>query len=234
MSSGRGAWTPIGKDNGSALYEYLPGKPMDGASPGLDVNHQGVHLGVQAIQIRLNKVGYRSTTGKQLVVDGVFGPASAAAVRWLQSSLQVKETGRVGTSLARVLFLPVAQAAERRHSIPSRLLCGLMLKESTADPGAVGSDVTDDKGLLQFNTKANKNISVEWMFDPERACDMAGERLAKALLKYRGKSTDLQHLCAVAQHNSPVRADYWWDTGKPPNQQIEKYARDVLFYAGQV
>jgi len=53
-------------------------------------------MDVKEIQATLNRLGYRDNDGRKLVVDGIFGPRTAAAVRNFQRSVGIAVTGDVG------------------------------------------------------------------------------------------------------------------------------------------
>src|SRR5687767_13842067 len=100
VTQGRGAWSAIGKDNGSRYYTYIEGKPLDGSNRSKDANYQAVNLGVKAIQARVNAYGY----GPPLLVDGVYGRGTAAGVKWVQTKIGIGADGVAGPTTCKALF----------------------------------------------------------------------------------------------------------------------------------
>jgi soluble lytic murein transglycosylase-like protein len=104
--------------------------------------------------------------------------------------------------------------------------------ESGFDPGAVSFKFKvengPDFGMCQINLHFNPKVSLDQAFDPAFALKWSARRLSDALRRFSGKGPELQEQCAVAYHNSPVRAQQWYDTGQPPTEQIEEYVRLVL------
>lgn len=234
---GRGAWTAIGKDNGARYYALIDGEPLDGApATGTvhhdDLHHLAVNYGVKAIQARLDAIGFRGRSGGRLVLDGVFGQKTKRAVRWFQAREGLADDGAVGPTTSTELWRPLVWAYGIEHGGRPDLLWGMTALESAFDPGAVSSlyKATNgaDYGLCQINRHFNPTVTVAEAFDPTFALRWSALRLAATLDHYSGKGAALQEHCAVAYHNSPVRADEWYRTGQPPTEQIANYARLVL------
>lgn len=235
---GRGAWTTLGKDNGSRYYCFLPGKPLDGNDSWVatrwawDLHHIAVNYGVKAIQARLDALGYLGRGGRRLPVDGVFGQKTKRAVRWFQRGEHLPDDGAVGPVTSGELWKPLVWGYGIEHGGRPDLLWGMTSLESAFDPGAVSSIYKEtngpDLGLCQINQHYNPTVSIDNAFDPNYALLWSAQRLERVLRQYSGKGDRLQEQCAVAYHNSPVRADEWYRTGTPPNEQIETYAQLVL------
>lgn len=226
---GRGAWTSVGKDNGSASYVYLAGKPLDGSTPAKSINHRAVTLGVLAIQKRINTLGYVPA----LDVDGVLGPATDKALRWFQTKNNLYVDGDCGPNTCRALWWPLVKMQEVSYSVLGHHLWGIVGHESLLDPGAVGATTPDDRGLAQWNT-SNSGLSILQAHDPIYALTKAAERIANAQRRYSGKGATLLINCSIAQWNSPLWADQWYQTGTAPNLRIAKYVSDVLIKAKSV
>ena len=223
---GRGAFTSIGKDNGSSSYVYIAGKPDDGSMPTKGINYEAVNLGVLAIQNRINSLGYKPA----LVADGDLGPASDKAIRWFQGRNGLVVDGDCGPNTARALWHPLIGALETRNAILGHHLWGIVSHESLLDPGAVGALTPSDRGLAQWNT-ANSGLTIQQAHDPVYALTMAAARIYRAQIKYGGKGEALKTNCSIAQWNAPAWADQWYSTGKPPNDTIASYVSKVLAQA---
>lgn len=229
VTRGRGAWTTTGKDNGSRYYTYVAGKPVDGSQPTKDVNYQAVHLGVKAIQARVNAYNYSPA----LVVDGQYGEATAAGVKWVQGKLGVGADGVAGPTTCKALWKDLLIWFGGVYHVPASQLYGFIMLESAADPGAVGVTTPSDRGLNQINLVAHPNITVEQAFSPPFCIDYTAKRLGDARAQFSGKGVELKNSCAIAQHNSPLAAKQWYQTGYPPNETIKKYVDLVLGQAAQ-
>lgn len=221
---GRGAWTAVGKDNGSRFYCYIAGKALDGSKPDLNVNYQAVNLGVKAIQNRVNSYGY----SQPLTADGVFGMRTAAAVKWVQARLGLYADGVAGPATCKAMWRDLILWFSAAYGVPAPHIYGFMALESTSDPGAVGYTTPSDRGLNQINLNAHPNITVEQAFDPNFSIDYTAKRLQDARLRFSMKGQELQMRCSIAQHNSPREALEWYNTGSPPSARIAMYVEKVL------
>lgn len=228
VAVGRGAWSATGKDNGSRYYTYVAGKPIDGAQPFRDVNYQAVNFGVKAIQSRVNSYGGYSPS---LIVDGVYGKGTAAGVKWLQGRLGLHADGVVGPATAKAMFKDLLIWSGGVHHVPASQLHGFVMLESGYDPGAVGTVASADRGLNQINENAHPDITDDKAFDPTFSIDYTAKRLAAARVHFSGKSVELKNYCAIAQHNNPLNAKQWYESGSPPNERIAKYVDLVLGHA---
>jgi peptidoglycan hydrolase-like protein with peptidoglycan-binding domain len=236
VEKGRGAWTIIGKDNGSRYYCYVAGKPLDGSQPTKDVNYEAVHYAVRAIQARVNAFGYNSyglgsVGSAPIAVDGLFGKTTADAVKWFQSTHGLVADGIVGPTTALALWRDLLVWFGETYHVPASQLYGFMMMESGRDPGAVGYTTPSDRGLLQINLNAHPNITVAQAFDPNFTIDYTAKRLQGARIQFSGKTSDLKNRCAIAQHNSPLQAKQWYTNEFPPSEQIKTYVDKVLGFA---
>lgn len=243
VTTGRGAFSPTGKDNGARNYIFIEGKPLDGASPERNANYQAVHLGVKAIQNRVNSYGYSPA----LVVDGTYGAATKAGVKWVQGKLGFSDAGQdgiAGPATCRALWRDLLVWFGGVYHVPASQMYGFMMLESIGDPGAVGYTTPSDRGLNQINEKAHPDVSDEEAFNPVFSIDYTAKRFGIARAEFSGKGVDLKTKCAIAQHNSPVAAAVWYRDEKPPLgpvfyngkmwdgwPNIEKYVNSVLGYA---
>ena len=224
MTNGRGAWSHIGKDNGSALYEYIPGAPLDGSTPSKSNAYQAVNLGVKAIQKQLNK----TATSATLTVDGHYGPKTAAAVIAFQNAQLLKADGRAGATTCIALWHQLIHDTVTAYpAVQARYLYGQMLHESSADPGACGYYHEADRGLVQINTEMEP-VSTIQAHDPGFALPYAAQRFSDALTKYAWKGEQLQLQCAILAHNSPAGANSLYRTGEYANSTLNNYVNAVL------
>ena len=242
VTLGRGAFSTYGKDNGKRYYQFVSGTLLDGSNPTKNVNYQAVNLGVKALQTRINSYGLGYAP--RLVVDGVFGKQTAAAVRAAQGALGLVEDGVAGPATCRALWRDLLIWFGGVHNVPASQLYGFMMLESIGDPGAVGYTTPSDRGLNQINLIAHPTITVEQAFNPYFSIDYTANRLELARLEFSGKSADLKTKASIAQHNSPVAAAIWYRDGVPPLgpviyngktwpgwPNIEKYVNSVLGHA---
>lgn len=227
VTTGRGAFTAIGKDNGSRYYEYIAGKPLDGGKKTVDTNYQAVNLGVKAIQARINAYGYTPP----LTEDGVLGGKTKTGIEWIQRRLALFADGQAGPLTCRSLWRDIITWVAVVKAVPGAHLWGIMLQESVADPGAVGYSTPSDRGLFQINLAVHTEVTSEMAYDPGYAADYTAQRLASARAKFSAKGTTLQTQCSIAQHNSPAAAASWYKTGTPPNEKIAAYVDKVLTHA---
>lgn len=228
--TGRGAWTTIGKDNGSIYYQYIKGEPRDGATPEKGLSYEAVHFGVKAIQSRLVDLGYDRFVRNGFDIDGKFGPKTKRMVKKYQENNGIYVSGAVGQTTGSHLFgTYIAEAAEPFRWDHSYIY-GIMKAESAADPGAVGWFTPADRGLYQFNTLVHA-MSFEQAHDYIYATDEVLSRFNNAWERYQGKGEELRINCSIAQHNAPAWADEWFETGKAPNETIKKYVGTIRSFA---
>ena len=229
---GRGAWSTLGKDNGSKYYCYLSRMYMDGRRPNYDLHHFAVNRGVRAIQIRLNYLGFRIPVVGEINVNGKFGFHTKLGVKWFQQEYNLPVDGVVGPVTSQALWLPLVRAIGMRVCSRPDILYGMTALESAFDPGAISSlykpENGPDYGLCQINTHFNPHVGVGEAFTPRYALNWSASRFQNAMDSFSGKGITLQTNCAIAYHNSPVQAGQWFETGVPPTEQIETYVALVL------
>lgn len=229
--TGRGAWTPIGKDNGEAYYKFTKNKPLDGSTPEKGLSYEAVHLGVKAIQNRLLDLGY-NTRRENFEADGVFGVKTKRQVKHYQRDNGISTSGIVGFTTASSLFKGAIAEHGEAFKFDKKYIFGLMLQESGTDPGAVGWFTPGDRGLYQYNTLVH-DVSFEQAHDYQWATDAVLARFNNAWKKYKGKGSDLRVNCSIAQHNAPAWADQWFSDGVPPNETILQYVGKVTAFSNQ-
>jgi hypothetical protein len=108
-----------------------------------------------------------------------------------------------------------------------RYLGGLVLVESEMDPGAVGYNTPNDKGLVQFNLKAHPEIGYDQAFDPGFSIPWAANELREIHDKYVSAKAD-PWMVAILWHNSPANAVALARTGQYPTNQAREYVQAVL------
>ncbi len=226
VTTGRGAWTAIGKDNKSRYYEYKAGLPLDGGRKDVNVNYQAVNFGVLALQKAINNLGYTPA----LVADGILGPKSTAAIKWAQTKIGTVADGQAGPNTMKAIIHPYVEYFEAVYAVPGEHVWGMTMLESAFDPGAVGYTTPSDRGLCQINLVAHPSITVEQAFDPGYALNYSSKRLKDARAQFAGKGAVLQENCSIAQHNSPLAAKQWYAAGVAPNPTIEKYVSLVKMH----
>lgn len=189
---------------------------------GPDVN-KPLHVeAIKALQFELLFHGYST------LVDGIFGLDTDRAVREFQEQQKLVVDGLVGPKTCRSLFRVRACVTELEHGVPLGYICGLIRWESAFDPGAIGANGADT-GLVQINLNVHKNITMEQAVSSTFATRYAGERMRDAHAKFLPNCGDpTAWSCAVAQHNSPLWAKQWCQTGAAPNDQIATYVARII------
>lgn len=235
VTSGRGAWSGVGKDRTDSLKKFYAAVavPWDGSSPTKDVNYQAVSLGVKAIQTRVNEYADMFKFRK-VSVDGNYSPLDREAVKSVQKILGFTGAsidGVVGPATAKAMFRDLVTWYSVANNVLPNHIWGMTSLESAFDPGAVGYKTPSDRGLTQINLNAHPGITVEQAFDARFALNYSADRLEKAREQFSGKGAALQRVCSIAQHNSPLQAKQWYETGSPPSEQIEQYVNLVLIQA---
>ncbi len=226
MTAGRGAWTTTGHRHGSRFYLYASGEKADGLTPDKDLNFEAVFWGVYALQHQILRYG---ATG--FIPSGVFGPKTRDGLRVAQRALRVIDDGVLGPATAKALWRSTVAEMANRHEVPPEDLWGMISLESGFDPGAVGS-VTPDRGLCQINLVAHPAITVAQAFSPRFAINYTAERLRAARDQFDGKGPELQRVCSIAQHNSPLAAKQWYEIGwVGEDEKIARYVALVLEHA---
>jgi hypothetical protein len=219
--NGRGAWTTLGKGNGSSMYTYLPGDPLDGEPvPGeLKEYSNRVHRGVLAIQKLLTRAGYYTDP------TGVYDGQTLQSVEDFQNTWVRPADGVVYVHTMAALLHPVFVSVAASYKLNPALLWGISKHESGHDPGAQGWLNPADSGLFQFNTVLT--VTLDQAYSPVTATVLCAKRLDTARTKYSGKGVELRLDCMILQHNSITWADELFQTGKYPTAESSSYVADV-------
>jgi hypothetical protein len=252
MTQGRGAWTERGKQSGSVYYCMKQDEPLDGTEPEVlpgedwpedplgveefsdpdwyDRVHRGV-LGIQRL-LRLNGV-------PEVPLNGIHEAKTDLAVQRFQTLYPEKvgaADGLVGPRTMKALMHIVLISAGAGASVDPRYLYAQACKETQFDPGAQGQLNAPDSGIFQFNLKAGTDTRItqkelDFAYHPVKSAHASAKRFRAALDQYRGKGWQLRLHCAIAQHNSPLWANQWFENGQPPNDTIDEYVAKTLMYA---
>ena len=237
-TTGRGAWSQIGKDNGEFYYKFTPHKALDGSTPDKGDDYLAVNLGVKSIQARLVELGFDANISN-VQIDGIFGRKTLRMVKrfqieaWPTASADAND-GTVGTRTAPELFKGyIAGVANGYNNVDEAVLYGLVCQESGFDPGAVGVFTPGDHGLFQINTN-NGSVTVAQAHDYAIATELMADRFSNAYKHFSGKGPLIRKSASIAQHNSPVWAQQYYDSGGVwPNVFIEAYVNNVLGFAAK-
>lgn len=243
MVNGRGAWPVSGlggtlqanKGTGGTKpgpYYMLAVSPsvQVGAGAGVssaDLSARAVNYGVRAIQRAISRFG-----GTNLLIDGVYGPATTKAVTaWQAKQPAAANTGvwgGVGQDSAKALFAPWLRLVVEDHF---EVLYGIITVESTWDPGAVGYYDPNDLGLAQINGPANPSLPESARFDPDVAFSNAYTRLVLALNYFHG---DLR--TAIASYNLGLGGAAAWKKAGSPDlwTPVGATQRDVGAYVDKI
>lgn len=153
-----------------------------------------------------------------LVKDGEFGPATASAVRSLQSQEKLLVDGIAGTITQREAAYRCIWPAQEDQETPSGLLRGVVEGESgflVGNHTAPYPNGTRDLGLCMFNmvpTVAN----MQFAFDARKAIMRTAQNISSqhdTYLNQPGVKGDqrLAWRFAVGRHNWPAAADRFAD-----------------------
>lgn len=82
---------------------------------------KGGDANVKKLQKELNRLGITDAQGKQLVVDGKFGPKTTAAVRRLQQKLKLPVDGKITPALLKRMG-SIKPSTHDKHSMHERHL----------------------------------------------------------------------------------------------------------------
>lgn len=221
---GRGAWTSLGHACNTPYYRKADNKPADGAYPiPSNESYTAVRLGVKAIQTELNAMSFQPP----LVVDGLFGDKTTAAVKQAQNVLGVTSDGIVGPGTCKKLWRERISSVSKTYGLDPAILYGQISHESSFDPGAVGYVHPPDRGLVQINTETQA-VTIEQAHDVSFALDWSAKRLFAARSKYGAKGIELQTWCLILQHNSPASASTLYRTGEFGSNASRDYTQSVL------
>jgi hypothetical protein len=247
MTQGRGAWTERGKQNETVYYSLQAGRPLDGTEPGtmpedpLGVEdeaqedwYERVSRGVLGLQrlLRLNGV-------PDVPLNALFEARTDKAVKRFQMQYPEKvgaADGLVGPKTMKALMHIVLISAGAGAGIDPRYLYAQACKETQFDPGAQGQINRPDSGIFQFNLDPENSGKItdkelDFAYHPVKSAHASAKRFKDALDRYKGKGWELRLHCAIAQHNSPLWANQWFENGQPPNDTIDNYVGQTLMYA---
>lgn len=241
MSEGRGAWTTIGKDNGTTYYACIPGSEpaiYDGANPTTSAFHKRVTYGVAAIHRLLTLAGYPKsilalgdfTEAEWGLSSSIYGKTMAARVKRYQIEVLglTNPAGYVGDITMKSLMRPHILSIANARGMAPRFLWGQTLKESTFDPGAQGAFDSLDSGLNQHHVDPNNpnSVTLEDAYDPMKSERLAADRwverrdIALAADLARDKAVN----AAILQHWSPTAStDYVNSGGEWPGPDSREY-----------
>lgn len=170
-------------------------------------------------------------------IDGWYGLDTDQHVRAAQQALHLEVDGIVGPVTTKALLTPMISQIAATASVPVAILGGLLMNESSLDPGAVGVNGLDH-GLAQINLGAHAaSVRFEDAMDPQYAINWSAQELHHTYATWvwqQGKTrsgVDAWDI-AIANHNSPALARTWAQTGTAPVVatrpfQIEEYVRKV-------
>jgi hypothetical protein len=234
---GRGAWSltggllPVSAGSRSKAGYYRRPQPGEAAvgsayASGKDDGHHAyvVNLGVRAIQTLTGLEGAD--------VDGWFGEQTSARVVAAQKRWGLDADAVVGRVTMRAALSDlVAEIAGQNH-VPTAILGGLVLNESSLDPAAVGVN-GEDHGIAQINLGAHGDkVSLEQAMDPDFSLMWSAMELSMTYRTWVGHTQADPWDIAIANHNSPALARRWAQAGAAPFVvgrafQIEDYVAKV-------
>lgn len=192
-----------------------------------DILYRAVNYAVRAIQ-----QGVNAANKANLLVDGIYGPKTTAAVlawqKTLPASANVTPWGGVGSDTVKALFIPTLKKIAGDLYGPCY---GLIQMESSWDPGAVGYADSNDLGLGQINGPANPTLSIADRFDVTVSMTYVRDRLRNAISQFDG---DLR--TAIASYNLGIGGARSWKAAGSPDQwtvggqvrYVNKYIDTVL------
>lgn len=224
---GRGAWTRYGgllPDNGRGAYYRLNAgneRPVGShwvTGEDRSDHARAVNRGVAAIQTLAGLTGAD--------VDGWYGKDTDKAVRAAQSAAKVAADGIVGPTTMRAWLTPLLTQAAGGFGVPLRWLGGICALESNLDPGAVGYETPDDKGLVQIRLPAHPDVTYDQVFDPLYAIWWAAREMCDTYDWYPDAKADRWAVAAL-WHNSPRNAQVLARTGQYPTAQAADYVKKV-------
>lgn len=215
---GRGAWTTTGHTTGDRYYRWLWYWPNDGSSPEKNYSTRAIHLAIRGMQGALGLMGIGP-----VAVTGKYDKQTADAVKRFQAKQSLKVDGVVGPTTATSLYRHIIICLSNHHHVLPQIIYGFASLESGFDPAAVGVKNGMDSGLTQINLSPaahGGSVTPEQAFDPVFNIDWTCRRFALGMEKYDGKGLPLQLDCAIAQHNIPLAADFWYRDESPPTQTV--------------
>lgn len=225
MSDGRGTWPSSGLGGTLAYSSDLPGMyykvPFSstnyiGKNADLtDMNQRAVVLAIKAYQTALGK-----RLGSAIIVDGVFGPGTKAAVVEFQNRVKITADGVIGPTTSKMLICPDLQDVYRAkialypslRMITPQIICGTMKQESNFDVGAVGIPDSNDKGPGQISLVNHPEYTEEQAFQPPTAFEFMFNYYKTSINDSRINTVDDM----IASYNLGVGgAARWISQGRP-------------------
>lgn len=221
-TKGRGAWNKNGVGGTLSSTGDAPGRyycaPATGSGldmPGLagaravrngtevSIDEYAVYAAVRAIQTRCG-----------IVVDGIFGQDTAAAVKGFQRSAKVTDDGVVGPATSKAMWASLATAeAIKVDPDPnlSQMLSGHIGWESGWDVGAVGGSTPQDLGLGQINGPSHPDLDADERLSPYTALPWMASFVDSNLTAMGRNTRD-----GIAAYNLGVGgAKSWVSVGRP-------------------
>lgn len=168
-------------------------------------------------------------------------PGGIGAAQALKEVDQLSATIRRRTGIDQITagsgpmkYAPLLEAAGRKYGITPDLLYGLMMKESSGDPNAVGPDVTDKRtgrtwnarGLMQFSPDTAARFGVD-VNDPESSI-MGAARYLRELFDQTG---DMRRALAIYGGHDKVDPTGYIN---PILASAKEYASKVSYAPGSV
>lgn len=237
---GRGAWSLQGglvNNSGGVVGYYQTANK--GPQPGAafltgDTSDSAycVHRAIKRIQNILEK---RLDLPNPFIITGVWNESTQEIMTDYQESAGLfPANGIFGQRTSQVFFKPQMVAAGRKYNVPWAFLYGMTARESSFDPAAVGSNGYDH-GLVQINLSPSAHgltITREQALSPSWCYRYAAKTVKDVYSRWKGNTTADPWDIAIANHNSPVLAKKWAETGEPPFVegrvfQIEEYVIDI-------
>jgi hypothetical protein len=246
-TDGRGAWPQSGKGGTLSADGLKPGRyyrspadklPVVGLT-GYRANRDSIEVSIDdyavwraaiAVQTELRERGYLASTA-----DGLWGPATDAAVKKFQTAAKLTPDGVFGPASSRALFEPVVRevcaSVDSPHaSTLSRVVIGTISWESGWDPGAVGSDPMD-LGLGQINGPAHPTLSANGRLSPATSIPWLVRFIEGNLTFFTYDDVD----AGVAAFNlGRTGASRWIMAGRPDIYVVNGQPRDVRRYINQI
>jgi hypothetical protein len=162
--------------------------------------------------------------------DGLIGDGTGLMIANAQSTHGLKRDAVFGPVTARALVTPIIEEAADEFNIPIADIGGIAVHESSMDPGAVGAVTGSDVSWFQINMNAAAaaKFTIAQVCDPVFASHFTAKGMAAFVKKWKPKVGEaLARTGAIANHNSPLQAQKWMETGSPQAAFISQYVSDV-------